>query len=145
MRRLICAFFLALASVAGADDRSLKFEDAWVRLPPPNARTAAGYVVIKNGGATAIEIEGAQSEAFGSIMLHETTTDDQGVSRMRHLHSIRIEPGESFRFEPNGPHLMMFDPVARLNEGADLTLVLELADGELVEVVFPVLRRAPGD
>ena len=145
MRVLITALLLAsFGALTLAAESPIETSDAWIRLPPPGSRTAAGYVAIENTGATVIEIKGVRSEAFGSAMLHETSVDEQGMSRMRHLHSVRIDPGETFRFEPNGPHLMLFDPVEPLREGAKIAVELDLG-AESMEILFPVLRSAPGE
>ncbi len=116
----------------------VRLDEGYVRLPPPNARSAAGYGVVVNDGEATITISEARAPRFGMAMLHETIIED-GVSRMRHLDAIEVEPGERFEFVPNGPHMMLMRPEAPLDEGEIIVVELEI-DDEWVSFELPVRR-----
>jgi hypothetical protein len=111
------------------------------------ARTGGGYLSITNTGDAPDRLIGARSDAFPDIMLHETTTDANGVARMAHLDAVEIPAGETVTFAPGGMHLMFMgldgDPL-EIGEKIPVTLHFERA-GDL-DVVFNVeARGAAGD
>ena len=65
----------------------------------------AGFGVLKNETAQAIEFTGFRSPAFRDVSLHETVVAD-GVSRMQEVESLALAPGETVELAPGGYHLM---------------------------------------
>ena len=55
-----------------------------INKPFESAKSAAGYFTIKNHGPKKISLRGV-SMTLAKAMLHETTTDDDGVVRMKHV------------------------------------------------------------
>ena len=129
-----------MAVLLSAGAAELRFEDAWIRQPPPGARTAAGYVQIANAGAEPVSLVGVRSERFGGAMFHTTRVED-GVAKMRHLDAVDIAAGETWAFEPGAAHLMLFDPISPLQEGEEIVIHFETSAGASVEATFVVRRR----
>ncbi len=143
--RLLLGFALAgLASAAvGAEaDCAPVIEKPWVRAAPPGAASLAGYLVLRNPCAAAIEVSDVESRDFAMPMMHRTEVVD-GVSRMRPAGKRVVPPGGELRFEPGGLHLMLMKPLRPLAEGDQASVRLVLADGRRVFAVFPVRREAP--
>ena len=132
----------ASAAVGAAPACSPTIENAWVRAAPPGARTLAGYLVLRNGCETPVEVLDVESRDFGMPMIHRTEQVD-GVSRMRPAGRLVLAPGAELRFEPNGLHLMLMKPLRPLAEGDMVRLRLVLADGRRLYAEVPVRRGAP--
>lgn len=118
-------------------------ERPWVRAAPPGASTLAGYLVLRNPCKTAIEVVDVQSRDFAMPMIHRSETTADGRSRMRHVDSLLIKPGERLVFAPNGLHLMLMKPLRPIKEGDRIGARLVLKDGRKIFAEFPVRRSAP--
>lgn len=82
-------------------------ENAWVRAMPPGRNMTAAYGTFKNTGSTVLRINAFSSPQYSSVSLHETITDNSGVSRMQEIQEMVLQPGDSFILEPGGKHLML--------------------------------------
>ena len=113
--------------------------DAWIRAAPPGANVVAGYATLQNTGDAPLTLLTVQSDAFRMTSLHETIVDE-GVSKMRELHRLRIAPGETVALAPGGLHLMLSQPRGDLAAvGGKVRIVFLLTDGTRVETYFDVL------
>lgn len=127
---------LAASGLLHAEGR-LAVHDAWIRAMPPGASMAAGYATLSNEGDAPLTVLTAQSDAFRSVSVHETVVNGD-VSRMREVHRLVIEPGETLRFEPGGHHLMLMSPRREIVAGDKVGITFLLRDGKRVETVFDV-------
>ncbi len=139
---MLLALALApLVSAALAADYklgALEIDHPWVRATPKGAKTAAGYVVIRNAGSTADRLIGASLADSGRAEVHEMTMDG-GVMRMRPLpEGIEIKPGESVALKPEGLHLMFVDLKAPLVKDRPVKGTLTFAQAGSVDVEFSV-------
>jgi hypothetical protein len=138
-RLLLMTSIVSLANIAYAE-QDLAFEAAWVRALPPGMKMTAGFGLLRNDSAEAIELSGFTSPQFGDVSLHRTELVD-GVSRMREVPSLNLAPGESLALEPGGYHLMLMMPVAPIALGERVTLDISADDGRLFRFELPVERR----
>ena len=120
------------AAPAGA--ASVVIENAWLRLPVPGQKVAAGYCDIRNEGDAPATVVGF----FGPrrVEMHETRTED-GVARMRPLREVTVPARSTTKLMPGGKHLMLFGLDAT-SLGETLTLRARLADGEEISAAFEV-------
>ena len=81
-----------------------------------------------------------QVPAFGDVSLHRTVQVD-GMTRMREVESLTLQPGERAELQPGGLHLMMPAPETRLSAGDRVPLVLLFADGNQIEVQAEVRKK----
>ena len=113
---------------------------------PKTASNGGGYLTITNSGEDADRLLRIEAEGFDEVSLHETSTDDMGVARMRHVEGIDLPAGETVTLEPGGLHVMFMglggDPFEE-GEKIPATLVFEKA-GPL-EVTFNVESRRGHD
>jgi periplasmic copper chaperone A len=114
----------------------------WIRSAPPDAKTLAGYLIVKNPCKTAVKITNVESKDFGMPMIHRTFTEN-GISKMRAPGVLELKPGGSLKFEAGGLHLMLMQPLRALKDGDKAGVRLVLADGRKVYAEFPVLKQAP--
>ena len=142
--RLFAGLVLTLSASAavGAEACRPVIEKPWVRAAPPGAASLAGYLVLRNPCAAAVEVADVESKDFGMPMIHRTV-EEGGMSRMRPAGKLVLAPGESLRFEPGGLHLMLMRPLRPLADGDVARVRLVLADGRRVFAEFPVRRAAP--
>ncbi len=139
MRRFSLTFVLALVlamaqSLAFAANKDLEVRDARVRLLPGDL-PAAGYFRIQNRGSTAVVLVGAESPAYGEVMMHQSTRNG-GTARMEHVGHLRLAPGASLEFAPGGYHLMLMQRRQPLAVGDEVTVTLVFKDGQRLPVAF---------
>jgi hypothetical protein len=127
------------ASAAGAGP--VDVGDAWFRALPGHL-PAGGYFTAVNSTRDAIAITGAQSDACGMLMLHQSQNKG-GMSGMDMLDKVTIPAGGTVKFAPGGYHLMCTDPTPKLKIGARVPVVLDLSNGVRIAVSFTV-RDARG-
>ena len=138
-RRLLwLVFFAPLA--ACADRGELMLEDAWVRPLPPGMGMTAAYGLLRNAGDESLVLVSYASAQFDDVSLHRTEVVD-GVSRMREVGEVVLEPGASLALEPGGHHLMLMKPRAPLGPDQAVRLTVETRDGRRFEFDLPVERR----
>lgn len=138
--RLTLALLLTLPAAHACD--GLRVDDGWLRLPPPNATTAAAYFTLTNQGAHPVSIVAVSSPQFGHAMLHATRFVD-GRAEMRHLGVVTLAAGETFRAEPGASHAMLGAPRTPLDLDSAVELVLECREGSPLRLSLPVARKGP--
>lgn len=129
---------LLSASTSAHADGKLGVFDAWIRAAPPGATMMAGYVTLKNSGDAPLTVLTVQSDAFRLTSLHETVVE-RGVSRMREVHRLVIEPGGETRLAPGGKHLMLMQPRHAIEVGEKVQVMFLLSDGTRLETYFDVV------
>jgi copper(I)-binding protein len=115
--------FLVAALAAFPACAQVTIENAWARATPPGAKTAAGYMVLRNSGG-ADRLIGAVSPAAERVEMH-TTVRDGDIARMREVKSYAIPANARFELKPGSAHLMLVDPKAPLTAGQKVPMVLK--------------------
>lgn len=124
------ALLLWMPSLAAAD---ITVEGAWVRMPPPVADTAAGYMILNNSGDTDISIVSVESAAAANPEFHSMSMHD-GMMHMMRMEKVVVPAHGSLEFSPGGDHLMLKDLKRKLNAGDHVMLKLNTSDGQAVGV-----------
>ncbi|WP_104018103.1 copper chaperone PCu(A)C [Roseovarius nitratireducens] len=139
----LAVFCAALPTLAAAD---LSVTDPWARASILASRPGAAYLTLESDIAD--QLTALETPAAGHVMLHDTVTDTNGVSRMNHIEALDLTPGTPVTFAPGGMHLMLMDLTGKLEEGSTfpLTLTFENAGEITVEVpVLSVTATGPGN
>ena len=148
MKSLITAFFVLLASgaVASAHDYtvgSLHIVHPWARATPKGASVGGGYMTITNNGTAPDRLIGGSSPIADRFEVHEMSTDDKGVMRMRMLKDgLEIKPGQTVELKPGGYHVMFVGLKAPLKAGERFPMKLKFEKAG--EVTVDVTIDAPG-
>ncbi len=143
LQRLIAtAILLVLAPFAFAAGQ-LGVSNAWIPQAPPGSDMLAGYLTLKNSGDVTISILAAQSDRFRTVTVHQTVIEN-GVSRMRELNRLEIDPGKEVKFAPGGLHLMLMQPRREVMPGDRIEITFMLSDGQRVPAIFDV-QAADGE
>jgi len=116
------------------------FERAWIRSLPPGIKMTAGFGVFTNKTDEAIELVSFASPTFQSVTLHVTEEVD-GVSGMKEVESLALQPGETVEMMPGGYHLMLMGPRQSMSPGNQVLIQMTSAAGQTYEFEVSVENR----
>ena len=117
----------------------LKIGHPWTRATPAGSDMAAGYLTVTNNGKVADTLEAAVVEGVDEVMVHNSTTDTQGVVHMSEMeHGVTIAPGQIVKLVPGSTHLMWMGLKIPLTEGQMVSGTLQFAKAGKVKVGFKV-------
>jgi periplasmic copper chaperone A len=133
--------FALFASAAFAKDYklgALEIDHPWSRATPKAARTAAGYLVIKNNGSTTDHLMGGALAGSASGEVHEMLKEGD-VMKMRPVSGgLEIKPGETVELKPESFHLMFTALKAPLVKGQTVKGTLTFEKAGTVDVEFAI-------
>jgi periplasmic copper chaperone A len=115
----------------------LTVKDVWVRAAPAGGQTAV-YFTIVNGKVAADTLVGASTPAAASAGLHETTTDNSGMTGMQPVGQVTIPGGGTVEFKPGGYHVMLMGLVNELKVGESIPLTLTFEQAGVVPITAAV-------
>jgi copper(I)-binding protein len=110
---------------------------AWVRAAAKGAMTAA-YLQVVNGRLSDETLVGVSTDAAAKASLHQTTTDNDGMTGMQPVDGITIPAGKTVMLEPGGYHIMLEGLTADLAAGSQIRLVLTFEQGGPLNVTAEV-------
>jgi len=137
IKYLILTISLFFTSFIFAED--IVVENAWIREAPPVSRVQAAYAIFKNDAPREIELINATSPAFKKIEFHQTILEN-GLSKMQQQASIVISKNSQTVLEPEGMHMMLFDPVKPLVADDKVTITFEYKSGNKITANFVVKK-----
>lgn len=130
----LIALMLGLAGLnASADGMDIKILDPWVLAAPPNVKTLAAYLEIKNYGGNPRILTNVSSPAFAQVGIHRTVMHGN-MAHMEHLKELTVPPRASVVLKPGGLHLMLMDAKKPLQVGDQVPMTLTFQSGEKIEV-----------
>ena len=132
---------MLLSSAAQAND--LMIHDAYARAMPPSAVNSAVFTTLMNHNDADRTLVSASTPAAGKVELHDVIMEGE-VMKMRQVESIQIPAHGSTELKPGSLHIMLFDLAARLEEGQNITLTLNYANGDAQTVEVPVKKVMNG-
>lgn len=133
----VLALVLVVSACAPASAGTLTVRGAWVRAAPGGATTAA-YLDIANGTGVDDALVTVTTDAAAAVSIHETATDEAGMTGMHHAPTLAIPAGRSTALAPGGYHIMLDDLAEDLAPGASVRLVLTFERAGDVQVVADV-------
>jgi len=143
IRTVFIAFILLFISpLLTATD--LVIENAWIREAPPVSQVQAAYVTLKNNNENDIKVISATSSDFKRIEFH-TTTLENGLMRMQQQAAIHITAKNEVKLEPEGMHMMLFNPNKPLRAGEKINIDFTFSDGRSITFPFTVKKATTVD
>ena len=133
MFAMLAGLALATGVHAAAADH-VKATHAWIRVLP-GALPGGAYVTLKNDSDQPVALVGASSKAYAQVMLHHSSTAG-GVSRMTMVDSLNVPAHGQAELAPAGYHLMLMHPVAPVEPGSTVRLLLKFSDGSTLPTDF---------
>ena len=135
-RSLLLVALLIPGLGSATEAQHVKASDAWIRLLPASL-PAGGFVTLNNDGDQAVTLHSASSAAYGSVMLHKSSTDG-GMGRMEMVDSLVVPAHGKAELSPGGYHLMMMNAPKPLAVGDKVVVTLVFGDGSSSQVGFVV-------
>jgi periplasmic copper chaperone A len=142
----LCLF----ATVAFAQEYkagALEIDHPWSRATPKGAKTAAGYMAIKNTGSDPDRLIGGTMEDASRVEVHEMSMTG-GVMKMRPVEGgLEIKPGETVTLKPSGFHVMLVNLKHPLEQGNMVKATLKFEHAGTIDVEYPITAlgaAAPG-
>jgi periplasmic copper chaperone A len=135
-RWLAAALCMAFAGLAMAAESPARVEHARIRWLPGNL-PLAGYFDLTNAGRHPFTLTGASSDAFGDVMMHRSIHSG-AETEMIPVHDLKMPPGQTIRFAPDGYHLMLMNRTRSLSVGDEVPISLKFSGGRSMEVIFTV-------
>ncbi|MBM0104258.1 copper chaperone PCu(A)C [Steroidobacter sp. S1-65] len=122
-RKLIVTLFALVATACGQTVREpIVVSDAWSNATPAGATVAAAYMEIT--AAEADTLLSATTTVADHIEMH-TSSEENGMMRMRPLATAPLEAGQPFKFAPGGAHFMLMGLRQPLPAGLRFPMVLQ--------------------
>lgn len=142
--KLILSFAFALATSIQVNAQvpsssSIVVERPWARATPGGAKTGATYLTLINNGDSAEQLLGAITPVADKVQFH-STTEENGMSRMRELDVVDLAAHGRVTFDPGGMHVMLVGLKQPLKEGQTFPLTLTFAKAGKVDVTVPVAK-----
>lgn len=134
---------LLISTLAFAQENFPDVSNYWLQAAPPNASVMAAYGELNNNSEHDIVLVDAYSPAFEMTMIHQSIVVD-GVAKMIHQDEIIIKPNKKLTFEPGSYHIMLMQPLFKINKGdkIKINLIYKKGDKKTVqEIWFPVEFR----
>ena len=141
MSALSFAMTLSLAAAPALADEikigDLTIEQPWARATPKGAVVGAGYLEIRNAGASPDHLTGGSAD-FAGVEIHQMTMDN-GVMKMREVKGgLEIPAHGSVRLAPSGYHFMFTGLKRQLVQGDSVKATLTFEHAGTVSIAFPV-------
>ena len=147
IRPILWLLVAALSGAASAQHHvlgDLSIHGPWAREMPPVAPNGAAYLRIENGGDEAAHVVSASSPIADRVEIHTHEMDD-GVMKMRHVHSLEVPAQGTVTFEPGGLHLMLIGLTEPLVRGESFPLTLEFDGAGTIDVTVDVTAGGAAD
>lgn len=115
---------------------TVSVSDCWIRSLPEPA-PSAGYFIVHNSGKAQVKLKSASSDAYASVMLHQTTHDN-GMSKMSMTHDVAIAANGTLAFKPGGFHAMLEKAVKPVVVGTSIPMTFLFDSGEKAQATCEV-------
>jgi copper(I)-binding protein len=131
----LCVGSAARAQTSAAS--TIVVEQPFARATPKGAMTGAAYMTLLNNGASADRLVGATTPVADKVQFHQAS-EENGVSRMREVPSVDLEPGAKIVFKPGEMHMMIVGLKQPLVQGQTFPLALQFEKAGNIEVTVPI-------
>ena len=89
------------------------------------AEEAVGYLVLRNDGDEERSLLKITSPISDEVRIHRSAINSEGVAKMWPVGFLKLQPGDTVRFEPNGLHVMFMELKKPLKAGDKVPLTLQ--------------------
>jgi copper(I)-binding protein len=137
-RSITLALALLCAAPSWAEDL-VRVDAPWARATILASRPGAAYLTLTSAGGDRLVAIG--TPVADQVMLH-ATDQVEGISRMSHLETLELPPGQAVTLAPGGMHLMLMGLREKLVEGESFPLELRFEAAGEMSVEVPILGVA---
>lgn len=126
---------------------AVQFVQPWAR-PTTNldkqVSSSAMYLTLVNTRGASYKLINISSDKIGKIEIHQTITDDKGVSKMVKVdYPFLISGNINVDFKPGGMHIMLYDPKKNLNIGDSIDITFFFDDNTVKTVNVKIATDNP--
>ncbi|MEO6014680.1 MAG: copper chaperone PCu(A)C, partial [Devosia sp.] len=111
---------------------------AYTRAMLPNAKSAAGYMVIENTGADADRLIGVKSEAATTIDVHQMKMNGEMMEMSPIEGGLEIPAHGKLELAPMGYHLMFTGIATPFKQGECVQIFLEFQSGHELPITLNI-------
>ena len=97
----------------------------------------AVYLKLHNNTDKQISVVSADTPIAESVELHTVNYND-GMMQMRQIDRVDVDAHKSFAFTPRSHHFMLMNVEPAPKAGSEFPLILQLADGSVVDATVKV-------
>ncbi len=140
--RLIAIFLsLSLLSLFASD---IQISKAYVRAMPPQAKTSAAFMLIKNNSDKDIYLLSAKSNISKFAELHNVRLKD-GMMAMYQVPKILIKAHSTTSLKSGSFHIMLISLKTKfLKAGQKIKLNLKFSNTQMIDLILPVKKITMG-
>lgn len=102
---IIFSFVFAFPLFAEKSSK-LDLSEYYVRNVPSSFMVTAAYFKLVNSSKQTLNITKTKSNCAKTVELHDVVEED-GASKMIHMPTVQVKPGETLHFKPHGKHIML--------------------------------------
>ncbi len=117
---------------------SLTITQPWSREAPSAAKTAGGYMKIKNEGTVADRLISVETPYANLAEIHEMRNGNTIMTMQKLEAGLEIKPGETIEFAPGGYHIMFMGVKNPVKAGSNFSATLVFEKAGRVDVNFNV-------
>ncbi|MFA3783445.1 copper chaperone PCu(A)C [Melioribacteraceae bacterium 4301-Me] len=118
-------------------NQKVDIKNQWISPSTAKANSAMFFQVINNTNQ-ADTLYGVKCSIDEVSMIHETFTNDDGTTGMRHVMFIEIPPNSKIEFKPGGLHVMLMNLKSDLNENDTVDVTLQFKKSGDINIKVPV-------
>jgi copper(I)-binding protein len=152
MKRALVLFFLLVmlfaagCTASGDGSGELVVDNVWGRSSPMVAQNGAFYLTISNDSGEDEQLLSADTDACGTVELHEMYMKENDVMGMRPVPggSIAIPSGETVELKVGGMHVMCIDKQAAFEVGDTIPIILSFSNAGEIEVTAEIRESEMG-
>jgi len=142
---LLVVLVVVGCTASSSDSGDLEIENVWGRSSPMVAQNGAFYMTITNGSGEDEQLLSAETDACGTVELHEMYMKENDVMGMRQIPggTISIPKGETVELKVGGMHVMCIDKQGAFEVGEIISVILNFSGAGAIEVMADIRDSEP--
>ncbi|EAK5530207.1 copper chaperone PCu(A)C [Campylobacter lari] len=129
MKKLLSLAILSTFAIAN----EITINDSYVRQTPPNSKTTAIFLKLKNNSDKDIKLIKAQSSLSDTTEIHDHIMEN-GKKMMVQIPQITIKANSSAELKPGGMHIMILNLKENITPQTKANLTLYFDDNSTIEL-----------
>ena len=134
-----CSSDSGTADGSPSADAAITVSDAWIAQPASD--TSAMFGTVNNAGSETVSITGGSAPGVGMVQVHEFVKDGNTEVMQEVDGGLPVPAGGSVSLEPGSYHVMLMEFSEQWAVGDEVTVTLDLSNGQSVDVTAPVRAR----
>lgn len=126
-------------AVSESAPAAVTVSDAYIAQPASN--TAAMFGTVSNSGSGAVTITGGSAPGVGMVQVHEFVKNGNTEVMQEVPGGLEIPAGGSVELKPGSYHVMLMEVADQWAVGDEVTVTLNLSNGDSIDVTAPVKAR----